>query len=484
MVSDRPEQETRYPSDSFDPRTATEAAIMARAAKLVDHPIKASLSRLTKVSETKRGDKGGFGQLVERYFNISQNSESAPDFTSAAIELKSVPLVRRSRADGFRAKERTTVSMIDFHALVDERWETASVRPKLARILFVFFEHLPGRAVEEFPVLAVELWRPDAALCLDIRKDWEVVHRKVGAGLAHEISEGDGHILGAATKGPNAAKVVSQPRSPIPARSRAWALKASVTSALYDRIAGAGHRHGTLSLRDQLGLSLESDFESEVLTRLHRFAGRSLADIAESTGADLSSAKGAAHQIVRRALGVVDDKARLKEFDDRGIVIKTVPLSPEGKAYEAMSFPYFRYAEYADEEWEDSEFLSYIQRLLVVPVIRAERKTALADRVLGRAFFWSPARADLQTIEAEWTCIRNLIRVGKADRLPSYKETEFIHARPHGRDSDDTDVDPLLGPLPKYSLWLNPTYTARIVSENGGLSGIGILEKARRHPKR
>ena len=475
MVIDRSDQELRHLRDPFDPRTATEAAIMARAEGLVGHPIKASLSQFKKVSETPRGDKGGFGLLVERYFNISQNSDSAPDFTAAAIELKSVPLMRRSRAGGFRAKERTTVSMIDFHALVGERWETASVRPKLAQILFVFFEHLPGRSVEEFPVLALELWRPDTALTFDLQRDWEVVHRKVGAGLAHEISEGDGVILGAATKGANAAKVVSQPRSPIPARSRAWALKASLTSALYDRIAGAGRRHGTLSLRDQLGLSLESDFESEVLTRLNRFAGRTLSEIAEVIGADLSNAKGAANRIVRRALGIVDDKVRLKEFEDRGISIKTVPVAPDGSTYEAMSFPYFRYKEYAAEDWEDSTFLSHIQRLLVVPILRATKSTPLPNRLMGRAFFWSPSAADLTIIREEWTRIRDLIRGERADALPSYGATELIHARPHARDARDVDEAPGLGPLPKHCLWLNPSYTARIVRERQGLQGIGGL---------
>ena len=169
MVIDRSDQELRHLRDPFDPRTATEAAIMARAEGLVGHPIKASLSQFKKVSETPRGDKGGFGLLVERYFNISQNSDSAPDFTAAAIELKSVPLMRRSRAGGFRAKERTTVSMIDFHALVGERWETASVRPKLAQILFVFFEFC--EPPEDIPLLVagwslLALFATGLSLCI------------------------------------------------------------------------------------------------------------------------------------------------------------------------------------------------------------------------------------------------------------------------------------------------------------------------------
>jgi DNA mismatch repair endonuclease MutH len=462
--------------DRFDPSTASREQIIARAEKLIGHPIGKMVASKRAVRESAPADKGRFGLLVEQYFNIKQNNIPAPDFSGAAIELKSVPLARRSRRDGFRSKERTTISMIHFHDLVKESWATASVRPKLAHVLFIFFEYLPDQDAREFPVLAFELWQPDDALAIDLQRDWEVVHRKVTAGLAHEISEGDGRVLGAATKGPNAGRMVTQPKSKELAKSRAWALKPSLTSALYDRIAGAGQRHGVVSLRAQLGLALESDFESEVLDRLHRFAGCAIAEIARSIDENLSNSKGAAHRIVRRALGILDDKVRLKEFEDRGITIKTVPVAPDGSAYEAMSFPYFKYKEYAEEEWEDSEFLSYIQRFLMVPILRSTRTTPLPDRILGRAFFWSHSTEDLDTIRSEWTAIRDLIREGRADDLPSYGDTQLIHARPHARDSRDVDEAPGLGFLPKYCLWLNPSYTARIVRENRGLQGIGNRE--------
>ena len=460
--------------ERFNPTTATTEEILERASRLVGQPIGDCLSPTRVVREAAPGNLGRFGHLLESYFNIVPNSSPEPDFSGAGIELKSVPLKRRPGTGGLKAKERTSVSMIDYHSLVEEQWQRASVRKKLARILFVFFEHLPGRAIHEFPVLAVELWSPDAALADDLRRDWEVVLHKVSAGLAHEISEGDGRILGAATKGPNAERTVTQPRSSIRAKSRAWALKPSLTSALYDQIAGAGRRRGVISLRDQLGLSIGVDFELEVLLRLNALAGLRISDVAKRLQERIADSKGAAHRIVRRALGIIDDKARLKEFEDRGILIKTVPVAPDGSTYEAMSFPYFRYAEYAEEEWQDSEFLTYIQRLLIVPIGRAKRTTPLADRILGRAFFWSPSAGELGIIREEWTRIRDLIRDGKANNLPSYGATELIHARPHGRDSRDVDSDPILGPLPKHCLWLNPAFTARLVKEYGGIEGIRI----------
>lgn len=46
-----------------------------------------------------------------------------------------------SRARSVRVKERTSVTMIDYATLVEERWANASVRKKLNAILFVYFVH-------------------------------------------------------------------------------------------------------------------------------------------------------------------------------------------------------------------------------------------------------------------------------------------------------------------------------------------------------
>ena len=173
------------------------------------------------------------GRWVSRsrtYFGIPPNAISAADFPGAGIELKVVPLVRSER--GVRVKERTFVSLIDYEALARETWDTASVRKKL-KILFVFFEHLHGRSKKQFPIHSVVLWEPLDEIEQQIRSDWERVHAKVLAGLAHELSEGDGRTLGPSTKGADSSVLRRQPYSEELAKSRAFALKPSFTFGLY-----------------------------------------------------------------------------------------------------------------------------------------------------------------------------------------------------------------------------------------------------------
>ena len=80
------------------------------------------------------------------------------------------------------------------------------------------------------------IWQPDARQLALMELDWLDVRDKVLRGEAHLISEGDGLILGAATKAADSSKVRSQPFSAEPAKPRAWSLKQSFTRTLYFEI--------------------------------------------------------------------------------------------------------------------------------------------------------------------------------------------------------------------------------------------------------
>ena len=61
-----------------------------------------------------RRNKGSFGNAVEYYyFSIDNNSDSAPDFKEAGIELKTTPL-KRNKDGRLSSKERLVIGMIDY----------------------------------------------------------------------------------------------------------------------------------------------------------------------------------------------------------------------------------------------------------------------------------------------------------------------------------------------------------------------------------
>ena len=64
--------------------------------------------------EDKDANKGGLGQLIEKYlFGMENNSDSEPDFMPAGIELKVTPY-RKQKNGKLSAKERLVLNIIDF----------------------------------------------------------------------------------------------------------------------------------------------------------------------------------------------------------------------------------------------------------------------------------------------------------------------------------------------------------------------------------
>lgn len=450
----------------FDGNAATEAEVLEYAKRLRGKRLRDVIPASGRVSESKPGDKGAVGQLVERAFGLARSSEQRPDFGIAGIELKVVPLKKTSRS--VRAKERTSVTMIDYGALVEESWKSAKVRKKIEKILFVFYYHVDKGNLLDTVIEETVLWTPQEDLLPQIKSDWSIVRKKVLDGLAHEISEGDGRVLGAATKGAGGGKLVDQPRNPaVRAKPRAWAFKPALTTWLYEET-----RPGSkpvVSLRDALKLKPTEGFEEVVLRRLEAYEGLTLSEVAKILSVSISKAKSASAILVRRAIGVLDDTASIREFKERGIKIKIVPLSPSGRPYEAMSFPKFDHMEVWKDEWEESDLLQQLDRMLIIPLIREERITPKDKQVWGRAFFWSPSADQLNGIEREWRDYCRRIQAGEAKKLPGASETRYIHVRPHARDSRDTEQAPRIGQVVKKCFWLNQNFIARVVEANLGI---------------
>jgi len=276
---------------AFDYRTATEREILAFARTLEGKRL-GDLGYGFAAVEGARG-RQEVGHAIEAFFGIPRNSRAEADFPEAGIELKVVPLRRTSR--GLGSKERTVISMINFEQLVLESWETASVRKKL-KILFVFFEHLDGVSKSEFPIRRVSLWAPDEQTDVLIASDWERVRAKIRLGLAHQLSESDGRIMGPCTKGVDSHHLRAQPFSEQKAKSRAFALKPAFTTWLY--------REPLVREQEQLlGASESADFELQLIDRFARYVGRTVGDVADALGVPRSTSKNYSAAVARRAFG-------------------------------------------------------------------------------------------------------------------------------------------------------------------------------------
>lgn len=434
---------------SFDYRTASRSEIAAVAHSLVGRQL-IEIDPAAPIRPSSERTKGVVGRIYESAFGIPANSIQGADFPGAGVELKSVPI--RVVNGEARAKERVSLTMIDFDALPSEDWETALVRKKLDDLLLIFYRWDPLFPMSRFTTLAAEIWQPDEESLRQMRVDWERVRSLVRTNRRHEVSEGSTRLLGAATKGSGHGST-----------SRAWALKQTFVGYIYLSFVNGGRAAPTTDVADP-GMA----FERAVLERTAPFVGRSLAELAETVRRSGIGGKAAAAQVARALVGE-RGTGRHGEFERFGIEVKTVPVDARGRLVEAMSFPAFVHEELIFETWESSDLLARLNRLLIIPIHR-ERRASLDAMRLGRPFFWNPTQTELDGIRREWERYRGLIEQGQARDLPKAAETTFIHVRPKARDSRDRDRAPGEIDVIRKCFWLNQRYLERVLDEHGALT--------------
>jgi DNA mismatch repair protein MutH len=404
------------------------------------------------------GNKGAFGQLLESHgFGIPNNSAQEPDFQPIGVELKVVPLKKKGRS--WDVKERTKVCMIQYHELVRESWETSHCKAKLNHILFVFYRHeknLWDRIVEGHLLYVME----DRDEAVAIRRDWIAIRGRVEEGKAETLSESLTTRLAASTAG-SRAEDVSQPYSSVGARKRAFSLKPAYTRTLRAELIQKKKFDSVLDLE---AFEPGMDIGQFLLSRLHRFEGRLLTDIAGELGVPIKGGKASNAGFIRKMLGFTSGKGHIKEIAECGITLRVVPVNPaNGTLWEAVSFPHQTLADILEEEdFESSALCAATQSMLVVPVYRGRSAQDKGAR-LGRAHFWEPDGEHLMALMEEWALCRSRIQqaldAGRrrimlpSELLPS-TETTVAHFRPHARNAADTESS--LGfPIVKSSFWLN-----------------------------
>lgn len=448
--------------------------IFSSKSKLEQHVINLKGKTVNSLLGGKEFDKGkgAIGQIIEREgFGMANNNEARPDFDNLGIELKILPLKRTAKND-LTVKERTKICSINYVKLIDEHWDHSHAKNKLQEILFVFYEYNkvdPSNSTI-IDYLFFQLENSDEPL---IRSDWERTRGLVEKGLAHELSESQNVILAASRSGAGGLsedKWDVQPNNSQKARKRAFSLKPSFTKVLWNEVRDPNGYDTILSLQKYKDYK---ELENIILERINKWQGKSLADFAEYHGLEGGSSKNSSATIVRAALGFKGKQKKIKEFEQLGLTVKTTPCrSSDLYPFEAMSFPFQPLGEIQEEDrFDESQFYTYLQGFLFIPLLRDSREEKdLWNVYFGKAVIWRPTHKELVSIQMEWESINQTIKEGviltrkpartrkgyiMLNNLPGEKDTNYIHMRPHGRDSDDIDESYEKATITKQCFWFN-----------------------------
>lgn len=372
------------------------------ARKLEGYCLK-EVSRPYAISEVKEHKgKGGFGQYVENiYFGIETNSYAGPDFHPINLELKTAGL-KANKDNKLLPKERLPLSMISYESIVNENFDNSAFCSKNAAILILWYLYKENQQYEERKFELADVWE-----CLEedyeqIKKDYQVIQKKVVDGLAHELSEGDTLYLGAFTKAADSTQTTSQPNTPIPAKRRAFCFKIQHMRYIYQKMVERKNlrkkKTGELVDFCKPGESLED----AVSARIRPFIGKTTIELCKLFKVN-NHTKSTYSTLVKEMLGANHKRLNkvYKEFAAADIQVKIVRLDETGNNRESVSFPAMDYCEIASQEWEDSELYETLTKKFVFIIFKAIPGNE-SDYTVDSIRIWNMPEKDLDYAKGVW----------------------------------------------------------------------------------
>ena len=427
-----------------------------------------------KILEHSYSGKGNFGQVLEKYyFGYEPNSTAEADFAQIGMELKSSPLKQLKNGE-YRSKERLVLNIINYINVVNQNFENSDFIKKNASILLIFYLHQAGYDILDLIIKLVDEWSFPSTDLEIIKKDWEIITKKIADGKAHELSEGDTFYLGACTKGANALSVRKQPFSEIPAKQRAYSFKQGYVNHIIASIAGETKEvYGKLI--PSVSVAKKQTIEEIVISKFKPYYGKKEEEIVQKLGLDLNrKAKSFYASLTKSILGISLDK-EIEEFEKAEIIVKTVRLKENNLPKEDISFPTFKYEELVSEDWENSDFKDILEHKFLFVFFQFENDKL----ILRKVKFWNMPYLDLLEVEKVWLKTQQIVakgeivkgfkiykngKVSRETNFPSKKFSSISHVRPHAKDASDTYPLPEIDKLTKQSdytkhcFWLNNSY--------------------------
>ena len=463
------------------------ASIFAYSQKLIGHSLRELVSFDEQRTSILQGQgKGGLGQMIEElFFHYPVNSDSAPDFREAGMDLKVTGLKRLVSGD-LQIKERLVCDMIDYDAVVNETFEASLFYIKCRIMLILFYLYEKGISKWDLRFFFAAVWQLPAKDLLIIKQDFETIIERIKRGEAHLLSEGDTVYLAACRKGQKGDKPRKQPYSDILAPKRAFSLKPAYMRTVLEYIKQQGKTAvsnmelvessiGVVTI-DELAVKT---FENIILDRFTPFYGMNYLEICQTLGVSPSKSKSriaivaniiAANGLQGLKQNCVDNA---EEFQKSGIRLKTITSFANGRVKEDTSFENIDYEEIIEEEeWFNSRLYElFTSRFLFVqfqqPDGDSQQHFDLDHLYLKRVFFWTMPPKDIDTAEEYWENIREHVLANKI--APQYFWNKAMHrkfhVRPKGRNADDLAVNPNGGTARKYCYWFNSEYVTSIIAQ-------------------
>ena len=443
------------------------------------------------VSKALKTQKGVVGHIMEGLTGRAPNSDSRADLYNIGVELKVMPL--RKVSNIIQPKERSKLKSINYNSIQKEQWGTSPLRTKMNCILFLTYEHPIGLTYKDWEQFVFKgplyyyLQSENESI---VREDWEGIKGKVINNEAHNLSESDGDILGACTSG--TGKEIKYNEWALPAKQRSYSLKHSYLKQFYkEKVGKVSYESLSETIKDK---SIVNYVLNELKNNLQN---KSLNDLSNRYNIEFNDSAKAGFRFLINKIFKIEGGRLIREMDQRGIQIKTIPVNEDSRPWEAMSFPKFSLVDIMNERWdeptlfENEEFESTFKNqinnpYIFIPIIKKKIKgkyESWDNWTVGNIILWVPSFKELEGMKMEWEELKQIIKSGvitqivkhgnrkrQLNNLLKSKNTNYIHIRPHAKDSNDVDIPYLEYTKGRVSIcwqsyWLNKKFISKLLQQ-------------------
>jgi DNA mismatch repair protein MutH len=177
--------------------------------------------------------------------------------------------------------------------------------------------------------------------------------------------------------------------------------------------------------------------EAELLTRAQNLAGMTLGEIAAMISVevpkDLKREKGWIGLLLEQVLGASAGSRPEPDFPHLGIELKSLPINYQGKPLETTFVCVAPLTGLVGAQWQTSHIRNKLARVLWIPVI-SERSIAVAERIVGTAFIWSPSPEEEHLLALDWQELTDMIVLGNVENIHG-KHGQVLQLRPNAANS-------------------------------------------------
>jgi DNA mismatch repair protein MutH len=183
--------------------------------------------------------------------------------------------------------------------------------------------------------------------------------------------------------------------------------------------------------------ALQAD-RAALVARALSLTGATVGSIADALAIDTSGAavrtKGTPGAILERALGATGGSAKVHDFPELEVELKTIPVTDDGAPIESTYVCTLSLHDADAQEWDTSWVRAKLARVLFVPLVGAA-ELDWRERRVGEPLLWSPTDEQEAILRADFDDVVGLVGVGRIEELTAHRG-RWLQVRPkaaHGR---------------------------------------------------